>query len=341
MTAAGIAVPFPDVIEAVSDTPMFLEQVLGVDGGSAGLRIVSIDGTTLHAGEATELPGIRIGGEDGGGYVFRRAIDKQLLFVPDADYSGVTSFRYTIADDFGQSATVHATLSVVPSGYAAHELLFADGTQWATVQAGMDAAIVGALALDHEILGQQPVVQVFEGDSDVPSTRFAVTGDKLRVIEPLGHGDDGGRSEDGVIHLRIVASDGEGGNTIASTFEIDVRPTPPAPVFADGNGSNLSSVEALLNWLSSGELTQSLFARDIAANDRGDAPGFDADEFHFREAMLDDTGSTTLDALAGVFQVQDEAADQALQTTDTWEFASLADFGRGDVASPSSDGGDL
>ena len=338
LTAAGVAVPFPEVIEAVSDTPVLLEQMLGVDGGPTGLRITSIDGTSIDPGEVTALPGIRIGGEDGGGFVLRRAIDKQLLFVPDADFSGVTAFRYTIADDLGQSATVLATLSVLPSGHAQPELLFADGTQWATVQEGMDAAIVGALALDHDVLGEQPVVQVYENGSDVPSTRFAVAGDKLKVVEALGHGDDS------VIHLRIEASDGQGGVAIASAFEIDVRPAYPVPNFADPKGGVASPVEALLNWLSAGEFSPSVYARNIAANDSAPMSVLDADLFHFRKVLPADVGSGSgFDALDGVFELRDDEA-LALESLDTLALDILGEFVCEDVAVPSvpsSDGGDL
>ena len=217
MAFRGTETPFPDVIEIANDSPVMIGELLGADGSDSGLRIVRIEGRDIDPVTPTPLPGIRIGGEAGGGFIFRRELDKQLVFAPDAEYSGITSFAYTIADNSGEAATVRATLSVLPAIFGVPDLTFADGTQWASVPEGIDAAILGALTIGGAAWDPDGVIQVFENGSDTPSTRFAVTGDKLKVVEPL----DGAAGHS--IDLRIVVRDGDGNEVISSAFEVDVR----------------------------------------------------------------------------------------------------------------------
>ena len=213
----GVETPFPDVIEIANDSPVMIGEILGADGGDSSLRIVKIDGRDIDPVNPTQLPGIRIGGEAGGGFIFRRELDKQLVFAPDADYSGITSFNYTIADNSGAAATVRATVSVLPAIFGALDLTFADGTQWASVPEGIDAAILGALTIGGADWDHGGVVQVFENGSNKPSTRFAVIGDKLNVVGPLDAAD--GYS----VELRVVVHDADGNEVITSSFDVDVR----------------------------------------------------------------------------------------------------------------------
>ena len=163
-------------------------------------------------------------------------MDGQLVFSPDMGFTGVTAFNYTVADVFGQTATLVATLSVLPSQPEA-EITFADGSQFASVAEGIDAVIIGALNISGIEDGDEPLVmEVFEGDSRLPSQRFVIAGDKLQLSSGVDH------EADGAIPLRIVASR-NGLQAAAAEFEIEVRSTaadsprtgvPDMPDFAQG-----------------------------------------------------------------------------------------------------------
>lgn len=210
---------FPDVIETAEDGPVLLNPLITDerDQIEGGLLITRIDGRELAPSDATELPGIRVGAGDGSGFVFRRALDGELVYVPDAGYSGITTFAYTVADRTGDEATLLATVSVRPNTGWPADIWFADGTQSAVVTEGIDSAILGALTLGSFDLDAQFDFSVYEGAADVPSQRFMVVGDKLKTVAPL-HSDD-----DGIIVLRVVASD-DGEQIAATELSIEVRP---------------------------------------------------------------------------------------------------------------------
>ncbi len=186
---------------------------------SAGLRIIRINSSDISPLEATPLPGIRVGDREGNGYVFRRALDGQLVFAPDADFTGITTFSYTVADAKGDVAVVIASVSVRPVAESAADISFTDGSHSASVIEGVDAAIVGSLAIAGMDAGDSPVLHVYEGEPGTPSQRFVVSGDKLHTVEPLDH------TTDGVVHLRIVAEDAARGYA-SSEFAIEVHPAP-------------------------------------------------------------------------------------------------------------------
>ena len=233
-TWSGRLVSFPDVIETTDDSPVVLSCLLDstVDHrtGSSGLRIIRINGVDASSPDVTPLPGIRVGDGEGCGYVFRRAFDGQLVFAPDADYTGITTFTYTVADDTGDEASVIATLSVRPATDLATDISFANGLHFATVSEGVDAAIIGSLTIAGFDVEDRFDFKVYEGQADTLSARFTVSGDKLQVMEPLDH------TKDGTIQLRIVAEYSALG-LVSSDFTIEVRPTPPEhPWLAEAAG---------------------------------------------------------------------------------------------------------
>lgn len=212
---------FPDVIETIEDSPVLLgrlSEASTVPGQESGLSVVGINGVDISQWEAAQLPGVRVGEGDGAGYVYRRSLDGQLVFSPDAGFTGVTAFTYTIADAYGQSATLVATLGVYPSATEAG-ITFADGTQFTSVAEGVDSSIVGALNVDWARTSEGPVeIKIFEGESDTPSKRFSVSGDKLQLSGGVNT-----EAEDS-IPLRIVASV-DGVEVASGEFEIEVRST--------------------------------------------------------------------------------------------------------------------
>jgi hypothetical protein len=224
---------FPEVIQTSEDSPVLLNRLVDISdepGGDSGITIVAIDGVDVSSPAVAGLPGIRVGVGEGVGYVFRRDLDGQLVFSPDTGFSGVTAFTYTIADAFGETATLVATLSVA-AGEDEAEIVFADGTQSARIAAGVDAAIIGALSFEGLSDGTDPfTVSVFEGDSEVPSERFVVSGDKLQ----LSGGVD--RTLEDAISLRIVASV-DGLAVATGAFDIEVQPAETGSFRSDTGGA--------------------------------------------------------------------------------------------------------
>lgn len=202
---------YPEVLETPIDTPLLLGRRLGADAD--GLRIVGIDGTTIDAAVPTPLPGIRVGQGEGCGFVFRRALDGEIVFVPDADYQGVATIAFRVADAGGAEASFLATLKVRDSAAQPVEIAFANGSQHASVAEGLDAAIVGALTVLGIDASDPPLLSVYEGE--VPSERFTISGARLQARSPLD-------ATDGTIVLRIVASEGER-EIGSSEFAIEVR----------------------------------------------------------------------------------------------------------------------
>jgi hypothetical protein len=211
---------FPEVIQTTEDSPVLLSRLIDIAdeaGGDSGISIVAINGVDIVSGRGAQLPGIRVGEGEGAGYVFRRDLDGQLVFSPDVGFAGLTAFTYTIADVFGGSATLVAALRVSSGEEDDAAITFADGSQTATVAEGIDAAIIGALSFDGLDKADEAItISVFEGDSEEPSQRFLVAGDKLQ----LSGGVD--RASEDTIPLRIVASV-DGFEIAAGEFEIEVR----------------------------------------------------------------------------------------------------------------------
>lgn len=216
-----ISAYYPDVIETSEESPVLLSDILpgafDSNGTASGLRVVRIDGCDTSSADPTALPGIRVGDGDGSGYILRRALDSQFVFVPDVDYSGITTFTYTIADDAGDEATIVATVSVQATALVENQITFSNGALSVGIVEGTDAAILGAVAFNGAFQGGELEFRVFEGETDAPSQRFAITGDKLRALERLDS------ATDSLIALRVGAF--EGGNLIAtSELTIEVHP---------------------------------------------------------------------------------------------------------------------
>lgn len=259
-----ISAYYPDVIETSDDSPVLLSDLLpgsfDSDGGASGLRVVRIDGCDTSSADPTELPGIRVGDGDGSGYILRRALDSQFVFVPDVHYSGVTTFTYTIADDAGDEATIVATVSVQPAALIENQITFTNGSLSVGVVEGTDAAILGAVAFNGAFQRGGLEFRVFEGETDAPSQRFAITGDKLRALERLDS------AADSLIILRVGAY--EGGSLIATselTVEVHPEGTTASAVASGGVVSRISAAAGL-------GLSAVHFSADAASN---------GDQFHF------------------------------------------------------------
>lgn len=264
----------PDVIETSDDSPVLLDQLLpgSLASGSeaAGLRVVRIDGYDTSGASPIELPGIRIGEGEGSGYIFRRALDSQFVFVPDLRYSGITTFTYTIADDAGDEATVVATVSVQPTTLVDNHITFTNGALSASVVEGMDAAILGAISFNGEFHGGALEFRVFEGETDSPSPRFAITGDTLRALERLDS------SAESTIILKVAAY--EDGSLIAtSELAIEVRP--------EGSHAGEAAPDTAVPGVGMPNPRRSEDAAVAASI---------GDQFHFMDDMKSEFGTTTV-----------------------------------------------
>ena len=311
---------FPDPIETADDSPVLLTRLLGAAadarGEASALRIIRIDGSDTSAAIATELPGIRVGAGDGSGYVLQRELDGQLVFVPDAGYAGITTFTYTIADDFGDEATVVATVSVQRAADLPRLITFVDGSHVASVAEGMDTAILGALSVEGLAACDSQDIRVFEGEDDIPSHRFAMSGDKLRVLEQLDH------STEETIHLKVVAYD-NARVIAANELSIEVRPAGPAsatPTRLGGSGAETLSEQ---------------LARPASLDALVDAAG--RDEFHFKpdstSRVQDFAHGAPLDASEEVEAAEASAAGGHLEAAEgALHVVQLVDFtGPGDT----------
>lgn len=190
-------------IETTEEAPVVLELPWRIEGdtsSSSSVYVSQIDDTAATALRGS-LPGVRVGGDDGTGYIVARDTDGELVFVPDAGFIGTTQFTLTIADPDGRERVLVATVNVKPSSDSPTEITFANGSQQATVVAGMTSSIVGALSLsgNHDV--PLPDVLVFEGAEHAPSTRFAVSGGRLHLLQPLD------TELTGPIQLRLDAYD--------------------------------------------------------------------------------------------------------------------------------------
>lgn len=181
-------------------------------------RLLKVGDVDVAGRGSTDLPGIRVGDGEGSGYVFRRALDGQFVFVPDAGYAGVTTFPCTVEYAGGAQATLLTSVNVRQELTSEALATFADGSCATVVTEGLDAAILGALSISGMELSEIGRLQVFEGGATTPSDRLAVLGDKLIALEPLSH------AVDGTLHVRVVAVDA--GHTFAvSELAVEVRPT--------------------------------------------------------------------------------------------------------------------
>lgn len=174
-------------IETTEETPVVLDLPWRTESDPSSSSSVYVSEINDAAAIAIRgcLPGVRVGGDDGSGYVVARDTDGKLVFVPDAGFIGTTQFTLTIVDPNGCERLLVATVNVKPPSDPPAEITFANGSQQATVVAGMTSAIVGALSLSGAQGVPLPDVLVFEGADNAPSTRFAVSGGRLHLLQPL------------------------------------------------------------------------------------------------------------------------------------------------------------
>ena len=185
------------------DTPVLLPHGLGIAAGffNAGSTqsVVRIGDCDLFDARPTDLPGIRVGDGRGCGYLLCREIDGRLVFVPDAGYAGEILLSYAVDDGNGSRDTHIVSVVVQPFGEVPSIITFANGSQAVDVPEGVDNAILGALSIDGLAISSVHDIFIFESESEQPSHRFTVTGDKLRLLQPLVS------AVDETVRLRVVA----------------------------------------------------------------------------------------------------------------------------------------
>lgn len=189
---------------------------VAVLSGSGSGRILGVEGVSIAMARGT-LPGIRVGEGEGAGYVVVREIDGQLVFVPDAGFTGTAAFTCTVESETGEQTTYVSRVRVEAATSGREQITFANGSRQASVVEGTDAAIIGALTISETGGLQLPDIRVYEQAADAPSERFVVAGGRLKAVQPLD------RSSEGVIHLRIDAYE-DAFVFASSSFAIEIVP---------------------------------------------------------------------------------------------------------------------
>lgn len=183
-------------VVTTEDSPVLLD--LPKLGSGVTGRFLGIEGVSVAAARGS-LPGIRVGDGEGAGYVVVRELDGRLVFVPDAGFTGTTTFTCTVESETGMQSAHVSRVRVEPAASAREQITFANGSRQASVIEGTDAAIIGALSISETGGVQLPDIRVYEQAAIAPSERFVVAGGRLQALQPLD------RVADGVIHLRIDA----------------------------------------------------------------------------------------------------------------------------------------
>lgn len=179
--ALNDALKFPRTLKTETDSPLLLGTLTG--GAGSRFEFVRINGVPISTDEATPLPGIRVGHGDGSGFVFRRALDGELVFVPDSEFRGVTTFGYTIVDRQGAEATLIAMVIVQPDLVPDAAVECAHGSAFDTLEKSIDANF-GALEVD------------FDNSAD----QMGVSGDGLDAFNSSGLAQDGAIAPSAVGH---------------------------------------------------------------------------------------------------------------------------------------------
>lgn len=226
-------------------------------------RIVSIDGIDVRSTGRVALPGIRVGGGDGTGYVLPRAFDDQFVFVPDAGFVGETRFTVGIDDGLGHVVEQTASIMVKPGVDTTGAVMFADGSPAAKVVGGVKAAIVGALTVDGIRPKPNDEIRVFDANSVVPRERFSISSDKLVLTEALDP------ASETIVRLKVVVLEDD--CEIASNdLEISVLAADHHVGAAVGAAGDAGSVRSKLFVVESGHVDQFDFRDPVNSEARVD-----------------------------------------------------------------------
>ena len=207
-------------IETSEESPVCLLPSVGNEStyrSSLNSRIVSIDGIDVRDPTRLPLPGIRVGDGEGTGYVLSRASDDQFVFVPDAGYVGETHVVVGIEEGGGRIFERLASILVQREPDSESVVTFANGSQFATVVEGMEAAIVGALTIDGLKPNAHDEVRIIETGSGSSPERFSVVADKLLLKTALESA-----TED-VVRLKVVVVEDDF-EVAGNELEIRVQP---------------------------------------------------------------------------------------------------------------------
>lgn len=240
---------FPGVLNTDTDSPVLLGELLG--GAGDRFEFVRINGVPVDTPQAASLPGVRVGHGDGSGFVFRRALDGELVFAPDREFLGTTTFGCTVVNRQGTEATLIARVIVNPDLVPDAAVAFTDGSTRATLKEGSDGAILGALGVTGAETSEALTFRVYEAGASTPSDRFLVSGGRLCAFKPLdpGQGD--------AISLRVVAYDGAlevaSGNIEITTRQIDVPQSANATFVGEDDFFRFLEGVADQHWSSFGE----------------------------------------------------------------------------------------
>ncbi len=107
------------VVEAISGYIGTVDEIISIDA-LANDTDVEGDTLTITKIEGQDVSGGQIITIESASFIVQGTavlIDGKIAFTPDASYTGVVSFSYTIADSFGLEATANISLEVIPSHF--------------------------------------------------------------------------------------------------------------------------------------------------------------------------------------------------------------------------------
>ena len=191
------------VIDPVNDDPTAVDDsyTVGEDSGATTFDVLGNDLIAPDSGETLTITGVT---QPANGTVTFTATD--VTFTPAADFSGTTTFSYTVSDGTGGSATATVTVGVDPVNDDPTAVDDIAGTV-----PGQPVAI-DVLSNDHDINGDP--LSVIAATSNDGSVSIASDGTVVFTPNP---------GFEGVAVITYVVSDGQGGTDIG-TVRVSVTP---------------------------------------------------------------------------------------------------------------------
>jgi len=247
-----------DTVAAIEDTVSTI-NVIANDLNAASSAVSKVNGTAITTGG----PSVAVSH----GSVTLNAAG-QLVFTPDANYYGGTSFSYTITDDVGRSSTAVINVNLANTEDAPTDITF--GKSPATVAENSAAGTVVATLSTVDPDNAFGVINDAFTYSINPNSQFEVVGNRVRVKAgaALDFEDPANLSHSYTVTL--TTDDGHGG-TFTKPLVVNVTNVDEAPV--NVGISALTLVETAANGTAIGTLSatdpEGTAVRFLLADDAG------------------------------------------------------------------------
>ncbi|WP_405278999.1 Ig-like domain-containing protein [Cobetia sp. Ld8] len=202
-TNDGVTISLPaardDFTSTEANTPVTFDPLANDGQGGGSLTVSKINGIAIESG------GDSVSVE--GGSVALSA-DGELMFTPDADYTGTSDFQYTVIDVNGNQSTGQSSVAVITP----YESQFSsDGDSFALEAAGVFGALDNYDDLTYTAAGLPEGLSINAENGEITGE---LTADS---------------SANGPYSITVVGTDSQG-NQVSDTFDLSVNN--PAPVAA-------------------------------------------------------------------------------------------------------------